>query len=115
MQGRLTASENFQADAGLANVVRHPAFSALQGLSLALLAVDTEDSCRIVYWSAGCETLLGFAADRLVDNPEAWCLLFPDMVVRESHLVSLLDTPSTGRLDAVLTTAQGGRGSPLIS
>ena len=76
MRGRVTASAGLQAEIGLVEALRQ--LDGVHGTSFAVVVIDVEDGYRIVYWSGGCQALMGHATDTVLDEPMAWSSLCSD-------------------------------------
>jgi len=105
MQGRLPASESFQTESSLADVVRQFDMS-LVGQAFALAALDIADACRIVYWGEGCGTLTGYQSASMLEDPDAWSVLCPDAAHRTEMMRRLAD-PHSGCIVDDINTATG--------
>ncbi|WPB58025.1 putative bifunctional diguanylate cyclase/phosphodiesterase [Xylophilus sp. GOD-11R] len=90
MQGRLTASEDFQAEFGLIESLRLAEDS--QGSGLPLVALDIEDHGRILFWGRGCVDLTGHDLQSVSEGSDPWSTLLIDRTLRDDLLSRLLTT-----------------------
>jgi PAS domain S-box-containing protein len=58
----------------------------IDNLPIMAMAVDSDNN--IVLWNQACERVTGYVAEKVVNNSQAWALLYPQAAYRE-HLISL--------------------------
>ena len=61
--------------------------NVIQTLPVMIIAFD--EHCQITLWNRECEQVTGYAAQKIIQNPDAWQCLLPDQIYRQQMLAAL--------------------------